>query len=421
MLTKRPESLSSKIFPKDTTVRTVITYNLLQGAYLGYIQIFWQPWLISLGLSVTVIGILEGFAGRSGLLSGFIQTIGGKYSDRVGRRKLVLIGSLFLTSCWSVAALAIRLTDENLIYAAYILWGLGILSLPVFDATLADHVEQASRSRVYSIVLIANFLPGSVSGFLVGKFGNDTTPWVLLILAAIIESIGFVLLLTGIKDKGRTSLQDEAENDVILKKHEGFKIKETLSKIKEHRKYFSVFIMDTIGWAIGTSILFAILSSARHFTSFEFGLIALSEPIGIVIGTLPGGWLTARIGARQLLTISEVLGAAMLLGWAFYPIEQLIVVYAFMWGFAISTWVPVQFHLSTKTFLEESRGEMLGALGTTLYFVRFFGPIIAASLFSIFGYSMPMIVGCTVVLITIVFIWKFIPNEKAITVSREMP
>lgn len=420
MLTKRSESLGSKIFPKDTTVRTVITYNLLQGSYFGYIQIFWQPWLISLGLSVTVIGLLEGAAGRWGILSGFMQTIGGKYSDRVGRRKLVLIGSLFLISCWSVAALAIRLTDENLIYAAYILWGLGILSLPVFDATLADHIEQGSRSRVYSVVLIANFLPGSISGFLVGKFGNETTPWALLVLAAMIESIGFVLLLSGIKDKERTPVRDY--ETATKKEHEGFKIKETLTKIKEHRKYFSVFIMDTIGWAIGTSILFAILSSARHFTSFEFGLIALSEPIGIIVGTLPGGWLTARIGARQLLTISEALGAAMLLGWAFYPVEQLIVVYAFMWGFAISTWVPVQFHLSTKTFLEESRGEMLGALGTTLYFVRFFGPIIAASLFSIFGYSMPMIVGCAVVLITIVFIWKFIPAEKeAITVSRELP
>jgi MFS family permease len=417
LLTKRSESLSSKIFPKDTTVRTVIIYNLLQGAYLGYIQIFWQPWLISLGLSVAVIGVLEGLAGRSGILSGFMQTIGGKYSDRVGRRKLVLIGSLFLISCWSVAALAIKITDESLIYAAYVLWGLGILSLPVFDATLADRIEQANRSRVYSVVLMANFLPGSISGFLVGKFGNETTPWVLLLLAAVIESIGFVMLLSGIKDKGRTRLQnDNNETDVAKKKREGFKIRETLTKIKEHRKYFSVFIMDTIGWAIGTSILFAILSSARHFTSFEFGLIALSEPIGIVVGTLPGGWLTARIGARQLLTISEALGAAMLLGWAFYPIEPLIVVYAFMWGFAISTWVPVQFHLSTKTFLEESRGEMLGALGTTLYFVRFFGPIIAASLFSIFGYSMPMIVGCAVVLLTIVFIWKFIPNEKTIAV-----
>jgi MFS family permease len=413
----KDESLRSKIFPKDRTIRTIIIYNLLQGTYLGYVQIFWQPWLISLGLSVAVIGILESAAGRAGILSGLMQTIGGKYSDRVGRRKLILIGSLFFISCWSVAALAIALVNENLIYVSYILWGLGILSLPVFDATLADHIESSNRSRIYSIVLVANFIPGSVSGFLVGSFGNQTTPWLLLLLAALIETTGFVLIFSGIKDKTPKKVEN-------AKKNGGFKIRETLTKIKEHRRYFSVFMMDTIGWSIGTSILYALLSHSQGFSSFEFGLIALSEPIGIVLGTLPGGWLTLRIGARQLLTISEILGAIMVFGWAFYPIEPLIVIYGFIWGFAIGTWVPVQFHLSTKTFREESRGEMLGALGTSLYFVRFFGPIIAASLFFAYGYSMPMIIGGVIILATIAFIWKFIPGEETlakIEVANEMP
>ena len=411
MLTKN-ESLRSKIFPKDRTIRTIILYNLLQGSYLGYVQIFWQPWLISLGLSVAVIGILESSAGRMGILSGLMQTIGGKYSDRVGRRKLILLGSLFLISCWSVAALAIALVNENLVYVAYILWGLGILSLPVFDATLADHVESSNRSRIYSVVLVANFIPGSVSGFLVGRFGNLTMPWILLFVAALIETSGFVLIFSGIKDNHKTLSQNDLEK---ARNHEGFKIRETIAKIKEHRRYFFVFMMDTIGWSIATSILFALLSSARGYSSFEFGLIALSEPIGIVFGTLPGGWLTIRIGARQLLTISEILGAIMVFGWALYPIEPLIVVYGFIWGFAIGTWVPVQFHLSTKTFREENRGEMLGALGTSLYFVRIFGPIIAAGLFFAFGYSMPMLVGGLIIIATIAFIWKFIPPEETLT------
>jgi MFS family permease len=396
------QSFSSKIFPKDRTVRAIIVYNLLQGSYFGYVQIFWQPWLISIGLSVLTIGILESAAGRWGVLSGLTQVVGGKYSDRLGRRKIILASSGFLISCWVVAAAAIYLTNENLVYVAYVLWGLSILSLPVFDATLADHVAVPDRSRIYSIVLVANFIPGSISGFLVGEIGGHIAAWLLLLLAAGIESIGFAMIASEIKDKPRA-------NNVVAAR--GFNIRDTLSKIKEHRKYFSVFMMDTIGWAVATSILFAFLSH-RGFSSFEFGLIAVSEPIGIVFGTLPGGWLTERIGSRQLLTISEILGATMAFGWALYPAEPLIVVYGFMWGFAIATWAPVQFHLSTKTFREENRGEMLGALGTSLYFGRIIGPITAAGLYFIFGYSAPMIVGGTIIIATIALIWKFLPPEN---------
>jgi hypothetical protein len=58
---------------------------------------------------------------------------------------------------------------------------------------------------------------------------------------------------------------------------------------------------------------------------------------------------------------------------------------------------------------------MLGALGTSLYFVRIFGPIIAAALFFAFGYSMPMLVGGLIIKATIAFIWKFIPPEETLT------
>ncbi|MHB1908451.1 MAG: MFS transporter [Nitrososphaerales archaeon] len=392
-------SLRSKFFPPETTVRTIIIYNILQGIYLGYIQVFWQPWLLTIGISVVTIGLLESSSGRGGALSALMQVVGGKYSDSVGRRTLILIGSALLASCWTVSALALAFSNSYLVYLAYILWGLSLLSLPVFDATLADHVESRDRSRVYSTVLIANFIPGSISGYLVGVFGSHTSPQLLLLLAAMLETTGFLLLFIRVRNKPRQEEQIK------------YSLRDTWNYIKTYRRYFSVFMMDTVSWSISTSILFALLYS-RGFTQFEFGLIALSQPIGLAIGTLPGGWLTLRIGPKRLLTISEIFGAAMVFGWALYPLEPLIVVYGFIWGFAIATWAPVQFHLSTKTFPDQRRGEMLGALATTLYLFRIAGPILAAFLYLHLGYSIPIMVGGIGMLATIILIWRFIPSER---------
>ena len=90
--------------------------------------------------------------------------------------------------------------------------------------------------------------------------------------------------------------------------------------------------MDATAWSLGTGILYALLST-RGFTQFEFGVVALTQPIGVVFGTVPGGWLTHRIGARRLLMTSEILGAVMVLGWAFYPVEPLVPLYGIVWGF----------------------------------------------------------------------------------------
>jgi MFS family permease len=186
----------------------------------------------------------------------------------------------------------------------------------------------------------------------------------------------------------------------------------TWDAISQFRGFFGVFMMDSMAWALGTGILYALLST-RSFTLIDFGLLALTQPLGVVVGTVPGGWLTHRIGARRLLMASEILGASMTLGWAFYPVALLIPLYGIVWGFAISSWVPAQFHLSTVIFPEARRGEMLGALATSIYLIRIVGPILAVGLYLALGYSAPMTAGAAAIFANVILIMKFIPRDQS--------
>jgi MFS family permease len=394
-------TLGARVFSPEPTVRTLIVYNLLQGMYLGYIRIFWQPWMVALGISVATIGVLESGAGRNGAISGLMQVVGGRFSDRRGRRSLILAGSGFLIACWLTSAGAFFLGSSALVYLAYLLWGMSLLSLPVVDAMMADYIETPDRSRVYSTMLVANFIPGSITGFLAGEYGASLSPPLLLALAAGLETVGFAMLFAKVRDKDVASVIHRAP----------VSLRATWEGISHFRGFFSVFMMDAIAWSLATGILYALLST-RGFTQIEFGVLALTQPIGVVFGTVPGGWLTHRIGARRLLMISEILGAFMVLGWAFYPIEPLVPLYGVVWGFAISTWVPAQFHLSAAIFPEERRGEMLGALATSVYLVRIAGPIAAAGLYLTFGYRAPMVAGGLAIFATIVLIKRFLSQDE---------
>jgi MFS family permease len=396
----RMPTFGVRVLSSEPAVRTLIVYSLLQGMYLGYIRIFWQPWMVSLGISIAIIGVLESGAGRNGVISGLMQVAGGRFSDRRGRRRLILAGSGFIIACWLTAAGAFFFASPMLVYLAYLLWGLSLLSLPVIDAMMADYIETPDRSRVYSTMLVANFIPGSITGFLAGTYGASLSPPLLLVLAAGLETIGFILIFVKVRDKGVASGIQGAP----------VSLRATWEGIRQFRGFFSIFMMDAVSWSLGTGILYALLST-RGFTQFEFGVLALTQPVGVVFGTVPGGWLTHRIGARRLLMTSEILGAAMVFGWAFYPVEPLIPLYGLVWGFAISTWVPAQFHLSVAMFPEGRRGEMLGALATSVYLVRFVGPIAAAALYLSYGYPAPMVAGGVAIFATIVLIRKFQPQD----------
>lgn len=369
---------------------------------MGYIQIFWQHFLVTFGFAVALIGILETAAGAAGVLPSFLQTIGGRFSDRIGRRTLILAGSASLVLCWSVATTAFLFDLKNLIFLAYVLWSFSALGLTVIDSMMADSLPTEDRPRVYSIFLIGGFLPSSLTGYLVGVYSSATGPQVFLALAAMLEGIGFILLFA--------RLRDTIPNSGERKSHP-FDLREVFASVKNHKGYFAVGISDSLTWSISTSILSATLTAARHFSNFDFGILTLSLPIGVVLGTLPGGWLAHRLGPRNLLASSQLLGSLMMFGWAFFPITALVPLYGLAWGFSISTWVPVQFLVSSVTFPELKRGELMGAYGTSRGLVRAAAPILATVLFLEYGYSAPLVVGGIGVLLSIILILRYVRND----------
>jgi MFS family permease len=68
---------------------------MLYGLRESMVRAVWQPFVLSLGTSVPLLGLLESLGGFWGFVPTAILPLGGWISDRRGRKSLLLTGSTF--------------------------------------------------------------------------------------------------------------------------------------------------------------------------------------------------------------------------------------------------------------------------------------------------------------------------------------
>lgn len=109
--------------------------------------------------------------GSYGLIQGIMQLPLGRLSDKIGRKYVITIGSLFLAFGLGLASVAANI---YLLILARVLQGLGAVAAVCFS-WIGDNIEEQKRNRSMSIVGIFNGLAavlGFVGGPLLYKFIN---------------------------------------------------------------------------------------------------------------------------------------------------------------------------------------------------------------------------------------------------------
>ena len=106
---------------RSQNLRVIVVTSFLTGLCSSMTQAVWQPFVLSLGAPMSTLGLLESLGGRRGLATTLIQPIGGWFSDRLGRKPLLALGSFLGLLVMVFYLLAAVLGDWRWLLAGVIL------------------------------------------------------------------------------------------------------------------------------------------------------------------------------------------------------------------------------------------------------------------------------------------------------------
>ena len=135
--------------PRGT--RLLLASSFLATVPLGYLIVVLPLYLARAGIEPTVIG---SFYTASGAMTALLVAFSGVLADRWGRRRFLIAGTVLPIASYLVFALT---TDIPWLVFASFLGGVGLangaagaLTISSFDALLADHTTEATRTKVFA-------------------------------------------------------------------------------------------------------------------------------------------------------------------------------------------------------------------------------------------------------------------------------
>jgi MFS family permease len=286
----------------DASLRTLLAISTAH--WVSHFHLFVLPMLFPFLKQQLGVGYIElGFALTVfAVVSGLTQAPMGYLGDRIGARKILLMG--LTLGGFALIMLGIHLSYSWLIASAVLLGLANSVYHPADYAILSAHMDEARMGRAFSIHTFAGFLGGAVApaimAALVATAGGHGA---LIVAGGVGPAVALLLLVVGIPD---ASAADRAADGVTAPQPNI-----VTPAIIVLTVFFMLLSLSNAG--IGNFGVVALISG--YGSSFSTANIALTAFLGFsAIGVLAGGFLadhTRRHG--QVAAVCFAINAAIVL------------------------------------------------------------------------------------------------------------
>jgi DHA1 family tetracycline resistance protein-like MFS transporter len=336
----------------------------------------------SYGASAFAVGLLGTVFS---LMQFLVAPLCGRWSDRVGRRPVILYGLL----ASAVAYVALALADSlALVFAARILGGIAGGNIPTAQAYIADVTTPENRAKGMGLVGAAfglGFIFGPAIGGILARFGHSTPMWFAAALCFGNFLAALVLLPEsrhGVRDRVPLSRLDLARR---ARRHPGLLL------------LLLVFFFVSTAFS-GFEATFALFTERRFgFTAETIGYVFAF--IGVLLATINGllvGRVVPIVGERRIIPAAlGILGVGLLLVPAAHTVPVLFAVcgtIAIGMGFNNPSLTSAVSRLSDPG----EQGGMLGLAQSLAALGRIAGPALGGFLFDRGGLTMPYVSSASI-------------------------
>jgi len=359
-------------------------------------------YLKDLNASIPQIGL---FFTLSQIVPLLLQILGGWISDSLGRLRAIAIGSVFgvigfipliLADTWHWLLLAVAVGS-----VARALVG------PSFDAFIAEHSTEENRGKVYgvsqAIFMIVAVVGPPVGAWLVGSYGFK----LMLLIAGILYFIA-ALMRIGMAREAAKSQSSSSQKLSFAG------LKTNLSAM-----FGLMFSGGLITWILITDgfrdVSFQLSGNLFPVYMQEFGRLTIQQ-IGwvnslfglcMMLTTIPGGWLSDKVGERVGIASGMILMAGALFLLINIP-QGNTFLYFVGWGTAgvgVGVMMPAYQSLISKAVPQHLRGTAFGLFSTSLGVISLPAPWIGAQLWDRFSPQFPFTITAIALLLSVIPIW----------------
>ena len=360
--------------------------------------------LLSIGATATIIGLIEGAAEST---ASFLKVVSGWYSDRYRRRRPFVVGGytgsslvkpfLYLvTAPWHV--LAWRVAERV---------GKGVRSAPR-DALIADSTACDVRGKAFGFHKMMDSV-GAVAGPLLAlaillyaasvSMGEPDNYRLVFLLAPIPAFVGVVVILLYVRER---------EGDARRREGRFLKDMQLLG-----RPFWLLLMVVLVFYAGALSWAFFLMRAEyAGSTVVESVIMYVILNVTYVLVPMPAGVLSDRIGRKPLVMLSMVLFMLSCAIMALSDSTLLFVVGFVAYGAYLGTSEGVLKAYVVDVVSHDLRGTALGTLHTAQGFVMLPGGIMAGLLWDTVGYWATFAYGIGMAVVALIVLAFACPEER---------
>jgi len=331
-----------------------------------------------LGAPMQIVGLIEGLAEGT---ASFVKIIGGRLSDRAGKRKPFVIAGYSL-SALAKPLLALASTWHFVLFSRFIdRVGKGVRT-SARDALIAGSTDKAHWGKAFGFHRAMDTLGAALGPLaalaMIHYMGADKPNYRVIFMAAFIPAVlGVLVLLYFVKEVAKPAAAPGAP------------------AAEPMTADFKKFVLLYAVFALGNSSDVFLIMKARTMGFTLTHVILAYTGYNLVYAGLaaPAGWISDKLGKIKTMVFGFLVFAAVYLGFALadkpWMIWALFALYGFYGAFNEGIAKAVISHLSTGGNRASAMGYFQGSLG----FLTFAASALAGFLWDKVSPSAPFLVG----------------------------
>jgi MFS family permease len=345
-----------------------------------------------------------------GLMSAILQPFMGAISDRLGKRKLLIMLGLLVMGLGTLAFIYANNFSELLILRS--LQGIGVaLTIPAALAIMATATHQTTRGGsmgIYTTMRMVGFATGPLlGGFLYDRYGFTMA----YVAGAAFIFLGLFLVQIWVKEDHSQA----AKEKLAAQRAKPFKVFDA-----------GLITGGILGVALATFLMagdFSMIStletqfnSRLNMTAFGFGVGFSAMIIGRLVFQLPLGKASDKIGRKPFI-ISGLVFMAPITGMLGFVMTSLqFVILRLLQGVGSAAIAAPAFALAGDLAKEGGEGRQMAVVTTGFGLGTAIGPLMAG-IFAAYSFWLPFVIAAAVTLVGAWVVQRTTPE----TVERELP